>query len=130
MVVAERRVDAYYAEQRCVLVHPDGTGSKNVLKLKDGWFTTRHFAGRSPVWSPDNTQLLLNVVKNDERAVDIVLLDVASGRTTTKIQNGLSVFRLGPPSTVVARRLSLWGPLGTRRRIWRSWLATPVPPHP
>jgi YD repeat-containing protein len=37
---------AYYAAgNQCVLVHPDGTGSKIGLKLKDGLFTARHFRG-------------------------------------------------------------------------------------
>ena len=87
---------AYYSKQRCVLVHPDGTGSKTALTLKDGWFTARRFAGRSPVWSPDNTQLLLSVVKNDDRAVDVVLLEVASGRATKKLRDGFSVFGWAP----------------------------------
>jgi hypothetical protein len=37
---------AYYAAgNQCVLVHPDGTGSKVGLKLKDGLFTARHWRG-------------------------------------------------------------------------------------
>ncbi len=44
------------------------------------------------MWSPDSRQLLLNVVKNDGPALDVVLLDVATGRTTTKVTSGLPVF--------------------------------------
>jgi hypothetical protein len=72
-------------------VHPDGTGVKPALKLKDSWFASKHFGWGAPVWSPDSRQLLINVVKNDGPALDVVLLDIATGRTTT-VSSGFPVF--------------------------------------
>jgi hypothetical protein len=84
---------AYYStDDQCMLVRADGTGAKLALKLKDSWFASKHFGWGAPVWSPDSRQLLLNVVKNDGPALDVVLLDVATGRTTTKVTRGLPVF--------------------------------------
>ena len=73
-------------------VHPDGTGVKPALKLKDSWFASKHFGWGAPVWSPDSRQLLINVVKNDGPALDVVLLDIATGRTTTTVSSGFPVF--------------------------------------
>jgi hypothetical protein len=84
---------AYYpTDDQCMLVHPDGTGVKRALKLKDSWFASKHFGWGAPVWSPDSRQLLFNVVKNDGPALDVVLLDVATGRTTTTVTSGFPVF--------------------------------------
>jgi hypothetical protein len=44
------------------------------------------------VWSPDSRQLLLNVTKDGGPLLDVVLLDLASGQTTTKSTSGLPVF--------------------------------------
>jgi Tol biopolymer transport system component len=83
---------AYYSGRRCMLVHPDGTGSTFALTLKDGWFTAKAFDWGSPVWSPDSKQLLLNVTKNGGPLLDVVLLDLATGKTTTKRKDSLPVF--------------------------------------
>lgn len=83
---------AYYAGRKCMLVHPDGTGSAVALTLKDGWFTHKEFEWGSPVWSSDGRQLLLNVTTNSGPFLDVVLLDVATGKTTTKSQKGLPIF--------------------------------------
>ncbi|HET9261879.1 MAG TPA: hypothetical protein VFO14_02440 [Vicinamibacterales bacterium] len=53
---------------------------------------SRSFGWGSPVWSPDGKQLLLNVSKDGTPLLDVVLLDLASGRTTTKSTSGLPVF--------------------------------------
>ena len=49
---------AYHTGRHCLIVHPDGTGARTVLTLKDGWLTGRSFGAGGPVWSPDSTQLL------------------------------------------------------------------------
>ena len=41
---------------------------------------------------PTTRQLLFNVVKNDGPALDVVLLDVVTGRTTDEVTSGLPVF--------------------------------------
>jgi hypothetical protein len=80
---------AYYTpDNECMLVHPDGTGAKVVAKLG----SSRNFGWGSPVWSPDSTQLLLNVSKNGGPLLDVVLLDLVSGRMTTKSHSGVPVF--------------------------------------
>ena len=81
---------AYYSHrdrERCLLIRPDGTGLKEAAKA--GW--GGYFILGSPVWSPDASQLLLNESKDDTRT-DVVLVDLASGRRTTKSRRGLPVF--------------------------------------
>jgi len=75
-----------------MVVHPDGTGSAVALTLKDGWFTEKEFGWGSPVWSPDSRQLLLNVTIDGGPFIDLILLDVATGKTTTRSQKSLPVF--------------------------------------
>jgi len=83
---------AYRSGRTCVLVHPDGTGSTTAMTLKDGWFTHKEFSWGSPVWSPDSKQLLLNVMKNGGPMLDVILLDLQTGRVVTKSKSGLPVF--------------------------------------
>lgn len=84
---------AYYStDEECMLVRPDGTGAKRAWELKDSWFASKHFGWGAPVWSPDSRQLLFSVVKNDGPALDVVLLDLPSGRTTTKAKSAIPVF--------------------------------------
>lgn len=79
---------AYYLRNQCMVVRPDGTETKVVMKLG----RSRNFGWGSPVWSPDGKQLLVNVSKNGGPLLDVILLDIASGRTTTKSTSGLPVF--------------------------------------
>jgi Tol biopolymer transport system component len=80
---------AYYADtERCMLVRPDGTGHREVAKAEKD----REFISGSPVWSPDGTQLLLNENKDERELLDVVLIDLASGRKTTKSRSGWPVF--------------------------------------
>lgn len=83
---------AYYSGRRCYLIHSDGTGQKEVMAIKG----SRHFGWGSPVWSPDGTRLLLNVVKDGGPLLDVVLLDLKTGETTTKAESGLPVFGWAP----------------------------------
>lgn len=84
---------AYYDPRgdTCMLVHPDGTGAKAVRKAHSTFFNPRGY-GYAVVWSPDGKKLLLNQV-NYDRAVEVVLLDLETGRSTTrKTKNGLAAF--------------------------------------
>jgi Tol biopolymer transport system component len=85
---------AYYAGQRCMVVHPDGTGSKAVrdvshrIVLLQGY---RSFNG-GLAWSPDGTQLLLNEIRGDGPNLDVMLVDLATGSSTKKCEDCLPVF--------------------------------------
>ncbi len=85
---------AYYdpTGKKCLLMHPDGTGVKTATTVKDSWFSARSFSGTAPVWSAEGRQLLLNVIKNDGPLIDVVLVDLTSGRTITKSRSGFLVF--------------------------------------
>lgn len=84
---------AYYdpSGEKCMLVHPDGTGTKMVSKIKSSFFTMRGYS-YAAVWSPDSKKLLLNESRGRYRAIDVELLDLETGRTTTKTKNGFAVF--------------------------------------
>lgn len=84
---------AYYDPpgERCMVVHPDGTGAKVVRKVHSTFFNRRRY-GYAAVWSPDGKKLLLNQV-NEDRAVEVVLVDLETGQSTTrKTENGLAAF--------------------------------------
>lgn len=86
---------AYYdpSKQSCVLVHPDGTGSRVARRAgqsRSGF--QRWFGWGGPVWSPDSKQLLLSEIKGIQAEVVVVLVDLENGRTQTKLKDGLPVF--------------------------------------
>lgn len=73
----------------CYVVRPDGTGMKIV---RDGEHGFRYHAWLyGAVWSPDGRKLLLNEEIGPER-FNVEMVDVATGRATTKSKNGLAVF--------------------------------------
>jgi Tol biopolymer transport system component len=76
----------------CLVVHPDGSGSKVVRKLRQRWFSYRRFGQGDPVWSPDGKRLLLNEMKGDGDSIDVMLVDLETGRATRKAKNGLPVY--------------------------------------
>lgn len=86
---------AYYdmLGKKCMLVHPDGTGTKVAKHGGGNFFGPREFVW-GPVWSPDGKKLLLNELKGDWRYINIevVVVDLETGRSTTKSKNGLPVF--------------------------------------
>jgi len=84
---------AYLAHsgERCMLVHPDGTGSKIVSEAKSSFFHYRRF-GYAVVWSPDGMKLLLNKLTNGLGKLDVVLVDIETGRSTTKLKNSTPIF--------------------------------------
>jgi hypothetical protein len=73
----------------CYLVHPDGMGMKIVRDGEHGFRYRAWLYGA--VWSPDGRNLLLNEETGPEH-FNVVMVDVATGRTTTKSKNGLAVF--------------------------------------
>ena len=77
--------------ERCMLVHPDGTGSKIVSEAKSSFFHYRRF-GYAVAWSPDGKKLLLNKLTNGLGKLDVVLVDIEGGRSTTKLKNSVPVF--------------------------------------
>jgi hypothetical protein len=73
----------------CYVVHPDGTGMKIV---RDGEHGFRYHAWDfGAVWSPNGRMLLINEEIGYQR-FNVVMVDVATGRGTTKSKNGLAVF--------------------------------------
>ena len=73
----------------CMLIHPDGTGAKMVLDLQrksGGWIFYD-----AAVWSPNEENLLLNEEQIDGHHYDVTMLDLASGKVTTKSKDGASV---------------------------------------
>jgi dipeptidyl aminopeptidase/acylaminoacyl peptidase len=83
---------AYYGDfdKKCMLVHPDGTGTKTVSKIKS-FFAYRRYS-YAVVWSPDGRQVLLNAWRGEYGAIEIVLLDLNTGRSQKKTTNGLAAF--------------------------------------
>jgi Tol biopolymer transport system component len=81
---------------KCLLVHPDATGTRVVKKLSQSSVSFRRFGWSIPVWSPDSKQILLDEMKGDGNYSDIVLVDVTTGRSVTKARNGLPAIWLGP----------------------------------
>jgi Tol biopolymer transport system component len=75
---------------KCILIHPDGTGAKVVLDLEKRFHGYRTFS-QGAVWSPDGEKLLLNEQKGDSGGMDVTMLDLASGKVTTKCRNGSAV---------------------------------------
>ncbi len=82
---------------KCLLVHPDGTGVKVAKKLSQSAVSYRRFGFGGPVWSPDGKRMLLSEMKGDGDYIDVVLLDIESGRVTRKARNGLPVFGWASP---------------------------------
>jgi len=79
---------AYLAnwEEKCMLVHPDGTGAKAVLDISrrsGGWLFYS-----AVVWSPGEDRLLLNEEQWDGPHHDVAMVDLATGQVTTKSKNG------------------------------------------
>jgi hypothetical protein len=79
---------AYQAvwNRTCMMVHPDGTGSKTVLDLQrrpGGWL---FYGGIS--WSADEDRLLLNEEQLDGPSGEVTMLNLTNGQVTTKSKRG------------------------------------------
>jgi WD40-like Beta Propeller Repeat len=81
---------AYYgaSAKECMLVRPNGDGGKTIASLRG----SDRFGWGSPVWSPDSSRLLANITKDDSPLLDVVEVDLTTGRQTTKLRNSLPVF--------------------------------------
>lgn len=80
--------------QKCMVVHPDGTGEKTLVTLPDGWFIfgPRLFL-EPPVWSPDSKKLLLNEMANGEKWImHIDMLDITTRRLKRIMRNKVPVY--------------------------------------
>jgi Tol biopolymer transport system component len=75
---------------KCILIHPDGTGTKVVLDLEKKFHRYRTFL-QGAVWSPDGEKLLLNEAKGDSGSIDVAMFDLASGKVTMTFKNRLAV---------------------------------------
>lgn len=76
--------------QTCMLIHPDGTGAKIVLDLRNragGWLL---YDGK--VWSPDGEKLLLNEEQVASQRGKIEMLDLRTNSTTIKFPKTPPVF--------------------------------------
>jgi Tol biopolymer transport system component len=76
----------------CVLVRPDGTGMKVFHILTYHWFRDVPMLVFGSVWSPDGTKLLLNVSKGENGIIDVLMLDLATGKVRRVSKNGSAVF--------------------------------------
>jgi hypothetical protein len=78
----------------CLVVHPDGTGLRVVKRFKRSPFffiAETSFEWGGPVWSPDSKQMLFTTSAS-EPYVDVRLLDLPTGRTTTKLKKALPIY--------------------------------------
>jgi len=83
---------AYLANwgRTCVIIHPDGTGSKAILDTQGrpgGWL----FYGWIG-WSADEDRLLLNEEQLDGPASEVTMLNVSNGQAMIKSTNGEPVW--------------------------------------
>lgn len=82
---------AYLADwnRTCMMVHPDGTGSKTALDLQrrsGGWL---FYNGIN--WSADEDRLLLNEEQFDGPSSEVTMLNLTNGQVTTKSKRGVAV---------------------------------------
>ncbi len=71
--------------QNCILIHPDGTGAKVVQQSTGYWMFLK-----GAIWSLDGEKLLFNEEVMDSSG-NVTILDLASGKATTRSKNFLFV---------------------------------------
>jgi hypothetical protein len=72
------------------LIQPNGTDDHKVVDVSGKGLAS---FGLAPVWSPDERELMLNQYKGSNlESRDVILLDLATGKTTTKLHNGDAIF--------------------------------------
>lgn len=72
------------------LIRPDGTANRILKNIGRSLIAYRSFGG-APVWSPDEKKLLLNEYKGEGNSLDVVLLDINTGRMKRLSKNGANV---------------------------------------
>lgn len=85
--------------EKCILVHPDGTGSRMLLDIHGHFYSSYRQFAYGAVWSPNGKQVLLNEMKGEKGSIDVVLMDIESGKTTRKSKDGpvISGWAAGKP---------------------------------
>lgn len=78
-------------ENQCILTQPDGTGSRVLVTLRQGRFQIPGWLNLPPVWSPDSSKLLLDVVQPEGRPPDIVMFDVMTQRRLKSLRSSVPV---------------------------------------
>jgi WD40 repeat protein len=77
--------------QKCLLIHPDGTGAKVTHVLHPLFYYHEFRFG--VVWSPDEKRFLFNDAHGIlESIIDVKMLDLETGKVTTKSRNGPAIF--------------------------------------
>lgn len=80
-------VDA--SSEKVHLIHPDGTGDCVVADVSGASFAGDRSFAFGPVWSPDESKLLLNYDKGPNlNSRDVMLLDLTTGKMARKSHNG------------------------------------------
>jgi WD40 repeat protein len=79
--------------QKCILIHPDGTGAKVVRDLGKGLRFGYWIFHQGAMWSPDGKRLLFDEETVDSGGRDVTILDLSSGKVTKVSRN--SPFVLG-----------------------------------
>lgn len=77
-----------------MLIRPDGTDRKVVKRFRRSSFffaAETSFVWGGPVWCPDGQQILFTASAS-EPYVDVMLLDLPTGRTTTKLKKALPIY--------------------------------------
>lgn len=79
-----------YGATRIRLMHPDGTGSRALMKYNHDLFPVQNL---QPAWSPDSKALLFNRSANwFKYTFDVYLLDIATLKVTRKFKNTPPVY--------------------------------------
>ncbi|MGO9324551.1 MAG: TolB family protein [Terracidiphilus sp.] len=77
---------AYAYTVRCMIVHPDGTGTRSVLDKEPKWM--KDTLDGPILWSPDGKRLLLNQRKISDDHPRVIMVDLATGHAVIKSKNG------------------------------------------
>jgi Tol biopolymer transport system component len=90
-------------KQKCILIHPDGTGAKVVRDLTKGFGFGHWIFFKGAVWSPDGMKIIFNEEQVDVGG-QVTMLDLASSKVTKLSKKG--PFVLGWARKSSARKTS------------------------